>query len=310
MKSVPLILMVCACAVLTLALPGRAAAQEPAAALVEKIEGTAFWRRNADERRERLDPKAHTARPLYPGEQVRCTRGSVLRLRMGPVTMRVPAGVWFPIPRRDLSDTDPNTLMLNTVTDVMGVDRGNPLQLFSPADHSTTPPSPFVVRWAPTPRGCKFSLVITDVGRRKVWRRDGVDGSAGFFSDRGAERALANFRATSGQGPLELHVYDSCGEEPYVTFFLLTAEKERALRRDLAFWARGAGPLIARLGRASVYVRYGMYSHAAEEYEAALRTAPDSLQLLSRTISANRRTGNLSRAAELKKRLAAATALP
>lgn len=310
MKSIPLILTVCAYAVLTAALPRRAAAQEAAAAIVEEIHGTAYWRRDANAKQERLDRKKHRARPLYPGQQVWCARGCVLRLRLGREPFIVPRGVWFTISQRDLSPSDPFRVMLNTVTNVTGVSRGNPLQIFSPPHHGVALPKPFVVRWVPTPQGCKFSLSITSVGSQIVWRQNGVDGSAGSLVSRKAERELQDFRARSGQDSLDLHIYDSCGEESHVTFSLLTVEKERALRRDIAYWAREGRSLTAHLGRASVYDLYAMYWHVAKEYEAALRLAPGSHQLLLRTISANRQIGNFTRAAELKKRLEAGAGLP
>jgi hypothetical protein len=50
-----------------------------------------------------------------------------------------------------------------------------------------------------------------------------------------------------------------------------------------------------------------MFTEAAEEYEAALKYAPDSTDLLRRTIAAHQRTGNTPREKELSAHLAKIT---
>lgn len=311
MRLGALILTACAWAALTSALPRDAVAQKEAAAIVEEIRGKTFWRRSAADKEMRLD-KAHIARPLYPGEQVRRTRGSVLRLRLGREPILVPPSVWFTIPERVLPRSDPFRRILNIHADVTGIVRVDPPPtVFSPAKYGAAVPRPFIIRWKPSPRGCRFSLVIEDVEGRKIWRRDDVVGSTGFLALREVERRLQHYRAIFGRGPLELEltILDSCGTESLVNFSLLSVEKERSLKRDLAFWGEGVGALIAHMGRASVYSEYRMFSHAAEEYEAALKGAPRSTQLLLMTIRANYMTGNFGRAMELERHLPAGTSV-
>jgi hypothetical protein len=76
---------------------------------------------------------------------------------------------------------------------------------------------------------------------------------------------------------------------------------ERSLKQVLAFWQKDSGMMSYHLGRASVFSRYRLFTQVAEEYEAALRTAPGSRHLLKRTILAHCETGNFTRAMELKK---------
>jgi len=151
-----------------------------------------------------------------------------------------------------------------------------------------------------------------------LWRHEDADGASGFLTDDGAWRVfggsaaqvLARYRDETGRGPLTLQMDDSCGGENRVSFLLLSVKSEQALERDLSSWGREAGTLLQHLGRASVYSRYGVFPLAADEYESALRAAPDSRHLLIRTIKAHRQTGNFLRARELEKRLPDGTNIP
>jgi hypothetical protein len=191
-----------------------------------------------------------------------------------------------------------------------GRDRGGEMQVYLPADHSVALVKPFIIRWTPSAVGCSFTFLIQDVGDTKVWGKDDVEGAAGFLNDPSAERELIDYRARGGRGPLTMIVNDSCGSMIRLSFSLLTAENEQSLKEDLAFWDKQTGTFVPHLGRASVYDQYRMYSQAAEEYEAALKEAPSSVDLLLRTISAHRVTGNFTRAGELKKRLPKGTSIP
>lgn len=303
MKTSSLILATCACVFVALARPYNAAAQEGATALVEEIRGTAFWRRNDGAKRERLDPKSDKARRLYPGEQVLCLRGSLLRLRIGGEPRTAPVARWYTIPPLSSSRSDPIRIMLDHYGGPSGIDRASPIQVFSPPQYGAARLRPFVIRWMPTAAGCTFSLLIQDVVGNRIWRKHDVDGAAGSLSDPSAEQDLEEYRAKNGQAELTLTVSDSCDGSTQVSFSLLSVAKEQSLTEELAFWDKQTGTFVPHLGRASVYDRYRMFTQAAEEYEAALNVAPESRQLLLRTIAANRATGNLTRASELKKRL-------
>jgi hypothetical protein len=95
-----------------------------------------------------------------------------------------------------------------------------------------------------------------------------------------------------------------------VTFSLLSASSEQALKQELTPWDRESGSLMPHLGRASVFTRARLFTAAADEYEAALEAAPGSRDLLVRAILAQRRTGNFARVEELTKRLPPGTEVP
>jgi hypothetical protein len=317
-KTAALILTAFAVAFITVTSPCKAIAQERGAGIVEEIRGAVFWRPNLGAREERLDPRADAARRLYPGEQVRCARGGSLRLLLGLRRRTVHPSAWFTIPRATPSRSNPARRMLDDYGRVGGLDRGNQSKILSPSENSMAVPGQFSIRWVPSAVGCTLSLTIRDVGGNLLWRREDVDGASGSLRDDGAVRvfdkgpgpALVSYRAETGRGPLTLQIDDSCGGENRVSFLLLSVKSEQSLERELSSWGGEAGTLLQHLGRASVYSRYGVFSQAADEYESALRAAPDSRHLLIRTIKAHRQTGNFLRARELEKRLPDGTNIP
>jgi hypothetical protein len=294
--------MMAACAIIAFLGPVAAAAQEGGSGIIEEIRGTVFLRRS-NVRQERLDPKQDAARRLYPGDRVRCTHGSLLRINLGGEPRTIRPTAWFTIPRPDSSGPTPFRKMLDDYGYRGGRDRALPIQVFSPTDHGVVLIEDFVIRWASHPAGCTFSLSMQDVATVTIWRKDNVDGGVGSLNDASARRALTEYRARVGTGPLKLAVNDSCGSTTTVSFSVLSAEEERLLKTDLAFWETQTGAFVRRIGRASLYDRFRMFPQAAEEYEAALSEAPDSRHLLIRTITAHRTTGNFARAEELRKRL-------
>ena len=310
MRTAALLLTMCASAVVILALPDRASAQEGGAGIVEEVRGTAYWRQNAYARADKLDPKLDAGRRIYPGEQVRCARGSSLSLLLGRRRKIIRQASWFTIPRSRSSQSNPIRRMLDEYGRPGGVERGDQLKVFAPSDHSVAVPEQVVFRWTPSAAGCLLSLTIRDVGGGRVWRREDVDGASGYLNDAAAKQALINYRAKTGRGPLTLQVKDTCGSDVQVSFLLLSVRSERSLKGELAFWGEGVGTLVKHLGRASVFSRYGVFPQAAEEYEAALRMAPDSRHLLIRTIIAHRQTGNFLRANQLEKQLPDKTSVP
>jgi hypothetical protein len=309
MKPSALILAACAGAVIALAAPSQAAAQAGGAGIVEEIRGAVFWRPNPGGRAERLDPRADAARRLYPGEQVRCARGASLRLSLGRRrrTLRPPA--WFTIPPAAASPSDPGRRMLDDYGRVGGLDRANPSKVFSPSDHSVAVPGQFIIRWVPSAAGCTLSLTIRDAGGRLLWRREDVDAAAGSLADDDARRELVSYRERAGSGPLTLQADDACEGESIVSFLLLSVKSEQSLQRALSSWGEEAGTLLRHLGRASVYSHHGVFPQATEEYESALKAAPNSRHLLIRAVKAHRQTGNFRRAWELEKLLPDGTSI-
>ncbi|MCU1267891.1 MAG: hypothetical protein JWM21_4209 [Acidobacteria bacterium] len=299
---------------LVLAGLGSAAGQSGSTALVEKVSGGAFIRHDAGAKPIKLDPNTDVARRLYPGEQVRCEPGGFLRLRVAGRLRDINGpSSWFTIPRAGFGQTDPLQKVLEEYGRRGGRDRGGKVPaviVFSPSDGSTISPDTFSISWVPFTKECETSFVIQDTNADPIWRVVHLKGRLGFLVTDAARQALRKSRSKSDGGSLTLILTDSCGNETKLGFSVLAIADEKLLRRELARWQREAGSLTRRLGRAEVFTRYGMFPQAAAEYEAALAQAPESRELLIRTIVAQRVVGNYPRARELTDRLPAGTQVP
>jgi hypothetical protein len=310
MKSVSWILSSFLAATIAVSLPCNAAVQEGSSGIVEKIRGTVFWKQNSNAKAIQLDAKLDAARRLYSGEQVRCAQRSMIRICLrGEVRKIHGPSSWFTLPKASSSRLDARRRALDEYGNLAGRSRTASARVFSPSDHSAVTPEMFVIRWNPGSVARTVSFIITQARGNEVWRRDQADGGSGFFTCNSAKQALRKYRAEFGQGPLVLKLIDSYGKET-TTFSLLSIQSELSLKQQLAFWNRKPRGLMSRLGRASLFIRYRMYPKAAEEYEAALSAAPESRELLIRTILAHRDTGNFARKEELERRLPAGTKPP
>lgn len=314
MKSLAGISTVIAMVIVMVICAAGTTAQQGSTALVEKISGTVFLRHDANAKQSRLDPKSDAARRLYPGEQVRCEPGGFLRLRVGGRLRDIngPSG-WFTIPREASGQTDPLRKALDEYGRRGGRDRGGKVPtvvVFSPSDRSVVRPDIFTIRWVPLKPQCDASFTIHDADGKQIWRQGHVRGTAGVLNSVAARRALRKYHREQGEGSLTLTLTGSCGEETQSAFSLLSLTDEQSLKREIVQWNKEPGSLTRHLGRAAVFTRYGMFPQAAEEYEAALAKAPQSRDLLMRTIVAQRRVGNSAREQELSKRLPAGTEVP
>ena len=284
-------------------IPCQALAQQPGA-IVERISSTVLLRQKG--KQISLNPKSDIARVLYIGDSVHCEKGARLSLSIGGRTTELDENSgWFTIARRVSSQSDPHEKALAAYGRTGGRDRGfvSNSTVYSPADESAVMPELFVIRWTPLKRRCVASFVIQTPDGQELWRQDKVNGAPGSLESGIARQALMTYRTKVDEGTLLLRLKDSCGNEDHLTFTLVSVADEKSLKEELAFWDHEPEKLIAHIGRASVFSRYRMFPQAAEEYEAALAAAPKSHDLLLRTISAHRRTGNRARAERLERRL-------
>lgn len=300
-----------ACAFLMSAASLSALSQDcTVAAVVKEIRGTVWLKANADTSRIKLNPKTDKGRRLCVADQVQSNSGSVLRIGNGEVSkeIRTSSG-WYTI--RSLSSPASRTArnFLENYGRIGGRERGEQIPVFAPSPHSVVMPQKFVIRWKTAPALRTITLVI-ETPEGELWRRDAVAGTHGSIIPTNARRALATYRASGGEGPLFLNLIDGDGKKILVSFSLISEAGEQSLKKDLSFWDAEPVPFIAHVGRASVFTRARMFADAAEEYEEALKGAPESRDVLISTIAAHQRTGNIDRANELMKRLPPGTTVP
>ena len=290
-----------------LSFPGPVFSQDRIAGIIEEISGPAYWRKNSRDREIKLDPKRDRARIIHVGEQVRTGSKGRLRLFLCATRKEIASTAWFTIPA---ANECPNQAALDEYGAVGGRRRGEQGQLLSPSDHSVVWPDRFLIRWIPSTAKCSIQFNIKEADGPNIWRANGINGSLGRLNSGMARKRLKEYRSRVGIGPLRLGLVDSCANEVFVTFSLISAKSEAALRENLQRWNKHRGHLMFHLGRAYVFERYRIFPAVAEELEAALKIAPDSRDLLVRTIFAQRAIGNDVRESELKARLPPETTVP
>jgi len=70
------------------------------------------------------------------------------------------------------------------------------------------------------------------------------------------------------------------GSSNDIPFTLLSEDDEKKLDQELQSWAQVTDSVLARVGRAYSFQSRKLYWEAAQEYEQALKLAPQSCQLL------------------------------
>jgi len=279
------------------------------AGIIAQIRGDAYWKKDARSEPIKLHPKRDKGRLLWAGERLRCSPRSELWLQLYKRAFRVPCtSSWFPIPYVQADKSDPARQVLVTYGTRGGGERGES-SIYSPSNGASVNPATFEVRWIPKPGQPVLSLLIREVSPsgREIFRQDVVDGMSGHISSKTVRRALAEYRDERGHGPLLIILRGDRREIASVRFFLLSAIDQEALTHELRSWNKKPEGIWRHLGIAQAFTRREMFTEAAEEYEAALKHAPDGIDLLRKTIAAHKRTGNTAREKELSARLAKLT---
>lgn len=276
------------------------AAERPCVGWVDGIRPPASWRAGAGSREVRLDPAKDRYRGLCSGEQVRCEGSGSLKLLLNgkPRTVTARDG-WFPIPP-PVRTVGPAEGAISEYGRLLGGERPVNSAITSPADGSQVRPESLVIRWTPRPSLKTITLSIRTGSGEELWKRPVQDASTGELADDAARAALVQHRARGGKGPLTLRMAGLDGSLDEVHFDLLPADQEKSLKEELALFDGKPG-LLRRVGRAYAFSKRRLYAEAAEEYEAALKEAPESAALTERAIYWHRKAGNTVRAEELEK---------
>jgi hypothetical protein len=308
MKILRSILIISATVIVLVISPSQGFSQNRVAGIIQEISGTTYWKKDSKAKATRLDPRSDRARILRVGEQVRSDRDGSLRLVLCNEERTISGqSAWFTI---SLTNECPNRKALDEYGKIAGRRRGESTQVFSPSNHSVVTPDLFVIRWIPNVAKCTLSLAIREKEGRLLWEEENIDGSLGLWDSPKAKHKLTEYRADGEEAPLQLSLTDSCANQVDVTFSLLSIVGEASLKDELRRWDKNPVELMIPLGRASVFESYRLFAQVAEEYEAALKIAPESRDLLIRAIWAHRTTGNYARERELKSRLPPGTTLP
>lgn len=277
--------------------------QKPAG-FVEKISGDVRWKSDKDAAETKLDPNQDIGRRLYAEERLKCGAGAVLEVYLYNKDEKIPCpSGWFPIPEVPPSYSSMKQKALEEYGRIGGRERDKNRGVFEPSDESKAIAAQFQIRWVPQVVMRSFSLVALEKTPREIWTEEITEGSTGVLVSETARTALQKFQTESGEGELILKWKDNSGQTGTLRFSLLSSAQKTEMKSDLGNWDQEREGILRHIGRASVFAKYRFFSQAAEEYEAALKLAPESRDLLRRTVDAHERTGNFARMEELKKRI-------
>ena len=167
----------------------------------------------------------------------------------------------------------------------------------SPIDRTGVIASQLMIRWMPDAVGSVLTLRIVDPENRELWKMTGVKGASGTSGlDRPgleeARKALDEYRQRNLPNPLRLVVEDSKGQTSKIQFSLLTAAEEMALTTELNHCAIDNHDVMLSLCRIEAFSKRQMFREVVQEYDVALKLAPKSEALISKSNEMRRLTGD------------------
>lgn len=284
----------------------RVVAQRHPSAIIEEFSGVVLLKH--DGKQVRLNAKTDLVKRLYPGDSIRCTKGSKAKVSIGGKKHELDENSgWFVISDVVVSRSDLRQKQIQLAINEYGRIGGRNRRIdrrsivFSPADESVVDPESFIIRWIPAKKNCVGTIEIQNSGGDILWQEKNVDSATGELKSDAARQALERYRDASDVATLRLKLNDSCRNTDHTDFTLLSISEEDSLKEELKLWDSDGESLMNHLGRAAVFYRHRMFSNVAEEYEQALALAPMSRDLLLRTIDAQSFIGNLTRAKELQR---------
>lgn len=248
---------------------------------------------------------------LSAGDQVQCVGAGYLEVLVSEGTKKIMAAQkWFAIPTlpKDPKFPQENTEIAKALKKygVSGATRGivADSRILWPTENSAVVPEHFVIRWTPVAQKIVLSI-LSEAKDVTLWGPAMADGEAGSLKSDAVSSALAVYKTKPGSPGLILTLtLANSSDWEEVHFSLLNGRQEQELGAQLDFWEKHTEGLALRLGRGYSFLRHKLFAEAAEEYDSALNSAPESPYLLEDAIQPNRLAGRSSRVKELQTRLA------
>ena len=252
-------------------------------------------------------------RDLRAGNRIRCLGAGSMQVLIpeGPKKLTADQG-WLEIQPVPLNSPFPDIARALERYGIPGASRGTPhnLRILWPSENSVVLPEHFAIRWRPIAQKIELAILseakdVTLIGPTEV------DGEAGSLQSDAIVSALAAYKAKPGsQGLVLTWTLANSSNWEDIPFSLLRGKQEQELNAQLDFWQSHTEGLALLLGRGYTFMRYKLFEEAAEEYDSALNTAPESPYLLKEAIDANSLAGRASRVKDLQARQASLTETP
>jgi hypothetical protein len=299
------------CATLVYAILLCASTEPLPCGFIESISGDAIL--TVDRTSKKLDAKKDAGRVLYPGDQLQCAYGAQV---LGYLTTGSTKGFSQPF---DLCHTEINGVRtaqqnglqifpdaasaLNKYGKAAGRPKGVESAIYAPPNEGAVLPAHFVVRWRTRPPLTTFTAVLQDGRGTELASVPGVDGKLGILDSEPFRNALMKYRTTTdNEHAAKLIFHFDSGPGQSVSFTVLTEHQEQDLEKMLGEATVPSG-LFGYIRRAAIFESFRLFDSVAAEYDAALKEAPESRDLLRAALNAYSRIGDLHRARELSDRL-------
>jgi hypothetical protein len=265
-----------------------------------------------------LDPKRDVGKVLYAGDTLECAAGAKAMgflARSDGTRSSLPQDLCQPklltdvlthllqgevIGKRDFTQ---HATVLETYAKLGGRSKGDDVAVFAPPDHGAALADKFVVRWRTRPPLDTLAIILEDEQGIELARVADVNGAEGVLESEVLRKALGRYQSSTGEHKVKLILRDKGSPEQSVVFTILTKQQESDLNRELHDPAI-ASDLFGYVQRASIYDSFGLYDEVATEYDAALKVAPESHDLLLAAFNAHTRIGDFRAARDLRDRLA------
>ncbi len=296
-----------AASVVGFAAKSRAQSTEAVAARILSVKCAAQLKQNASGTLVSLHDPQDVGRALTAGNQVQCVGAGYMEVFVPEGTKKITAvQKWVvidPVPAKPPFPEIANALNRYGIP---GATRGQPSssRILWPSDNSAVIPEHFVIRWTPVSEKIVLSIVSETLDVT-LWGPTEVDGATGSLKSDAISAALVEYKRKTGNArmPLTLSLANA-NDWDEAHFSILGGQQEQELNAQLDFWGKHTGGLALHLGRGYSFLRHKLFVEAAEEYDSALKSAPESHYLLEEAINANRLAGQPSRVKELEQRWA------
>ena len=253
----------------------------------------------------KLDPHKDAARILYEGETLTCAAGSHATgylVSASGEKSSVRQDLCHPEKlEAGLGSRNGAEAALKNFGQRAGRNKGEDVPIFAPPDQGAAVPETFVVRWRTRPPLNSFTAILQDGRGTELARVPDVSGAEGVLESDVLRRALLRYQRSEGDHAAKLTFHDKAGLDQSVTFLVLTADQELELKNKLSDGVAPDG-LFMHVQRAAVFDSYKLYDEEAAEYEAALKEAPESRDLLRAAFNAYSRIGDFRTARSLRDR--------
>ncbi|HEY0376306.1 MAG TPA: tetratricopeptide repeat protein [Pyrinomonadaceae bacterium] len=281
----------------------RLTCEQSAAAVVNSLRGAATLQRG--EKTERLVEAKARGRRLRAGDKLQVSPGGRLVIlfcgsrEVKEISQKPPN--WYTVPNVPSDAQD--ALFAEYFGRIPGRQRATSGAIFSPPDEGVAWPEGFTVRWSPSWTAAPLTLtLLAEMGEETLWEQTAIDGASGRFTSHELRSALRRVREEDPESRLKLLLSTKGGPSTSVAFRLLSAESGAGLARELREADQAEG-FLRSLMRAAAFTQRQLYLDAAQEYEDALASSPESVELTLATIVAQCRAGDTARAGALLRQL-------